>query len=95
MTQQLVRTEPRPDVEVRRSRRRTRTVSAYRQDGKVIVLIPARFSRAEEAEWVETMVARLEGRAARGRTDADLSAAPRACARRPHGLAGAGHRCAG
>ena len=72
MTQDLVRTEPRPDVEVRRSRRRTRTVSAYRQDGKVIVLIPARFSRAEEAEWVETMVARLEGQRRRGRTDADL-----------------------
>jgi predicted metal-dependent hydrolase len=55
---------PRPDVEVRRSRRRTRTVSAYRQDGpdgsKVIVLIPARFTRAEEAEWVEQMVARLD-----------------------------------
>jgi predicted metal-dependent hydrolase len=72
MSQQLVRKEPRPDVEVRRSRRRTRTVSAYRQDGKVIVLIPARFTRAEEAEWVETMVARLEGQRRRGRTDADL-----------------------
>ena len=48
------------DVEVRRSRRRTRTVSAYRRDGKVIVLIPDRFTRAEEAEWVSTMLARLE-----------------------------------
>ncbi|MDX6358211.1 MAG: hypothetical protein QOH37_1265, partial [Nocardioidaceae bacterium] len=62
-----------PEVEVRRSRRRTRTVSAYRQDGKVIVLIPARFSRAEEAEWVQTMVARLDGSKRRGRTDADLA----------------------
>lgn len=49
-----------PEVEVRRSRRRTRTVSAYEQDGKVIVLIPARFTRAEEKEWVATMVGRLE-----------------------------------
>jgi predicted metal-dependent hydrolase len=49
-----------PEVEVRRSRRRTRTVSAYRQDGKVIVMIPARFSPAEEAEWVRTMLGRLE-----------------------------------
>src|SRR5689334_25105102 len=73
MTQELVRTGPRPDVEVRRSRRRTRTVSAYRQDGKVIVLIPARFSRAEEAEWVQTMIARLDGSKRRGRTDADLA----------------------
>ena len=46
-------------VEVRRSRRRTRTVSAYRRDGKVIVLIPDRFSAAEESEWVDTMLARL------------------------------------
>ncbi len=68
MTQQAIA----PEVEVRRSRRRTRTVSAYRQDGKVIVLIPARFSRAEEAEWVQTMVARLDGQRRRGRTDADL-----------------------
>lgn len=35
-------------------------MSAYRKDGKVIVMIPARFSRAEETEWVDTMLARLE-----------------------------------
>jgi predicted metal-dependent hydrolase len=46
-------------VEVRRSRRRTRTVSAYRRDGKIIVMIPDRFSRAEEDEWVGTMLERL------------------------------------
>ncbi len=51
--------ETTPPVEVRRSRRRTRTVSAYRRDGKVIVLIPDRFSSAEEDEWVTTMLARL------------------------------------
>ena len=49
-----------PLVEVRRSRRRRRTVSAYREDGKVVVLIPARLSRAEEASWVATMLERLE-----------------------------------
>jgi predicted metal-dependent hydrolase len=47
------------EVEVRRSRRRTRTVSAYRRDGKIIVMIPDRFSREEEAEWVGTMLERL------------------------------------
>lgn len=62
----------RPPVEVRRSRRRTRTVSAYRKDGTVIVLIPARFTRAEEAEWVDAMVARLEGSKRRQRSDTDL-----------------------
>lgn len=60
-------------VEVRRSRRRTRTVSAYRRDGKVVVMIPARFTRAEEAEWVETMLARLErSEKRRKRSDTDL-----------------------
>ncbi|MCW2866074.1 MAG: family metallopeptidase [Marmoricola sp.] len=62
-----------PPVEVRRSRRRTRTVSAYRRDGTVVVLIPDRFSRAEEEEWVATMLGRLERSARRGaRTDEDL-----------------------
>jgi predicted metal-dependent hydrolase len=49
-----------PVVEVRRSRRRRRTVAAYREDDKVVVLIPARLSRAEEKEWVATMLERLE-----------------------------------
>jgi predicted metal-dependent hydrolase len=53
--------EERPSVEVRRSRRRRRTVSAYRdEDGTVVVLLPARMTRAEEQEWVATMVARLQ-----------------------------------
>ena len=51
---------PRPSVDVRRSRRRTRTVSAYRDGDRTVVLIPARFSPAEEREWVERMVTRLE-----------------------------------
>lgn len=51
---------PDPVVEVRRSRRRRSTVAAYREDDRVIVMIPARMSRAEEREWVATMLARLE-----------------------------------
>jgi predicted metal-dependent hydrolase len=50
----------RADVEVRRSKRRRRTVSAYRDGERIVVLIPASMSRKEEAEWVETMVARVE-----------------------------------
>ena len=62
-----------PEVEVRRSHRRTRTVSAYRKDGKVIVMIPARFSRAEETEWVDTMLGKLARSEQRGRrTDEHL-----------------------
>lgn len=62
-----------PVVEVRRSQRRRRTVSAYRDGERVVVLIPDRFSRAEETEWVERMVARLAAREERiRRTDNEL-----------------------
>ena len=50
----------RPEVEVRRSKRRRRTVSAYRDGDRVVVMIPASLSRKEEQQWVETMLARLE-----------------------------------
>jgi hypothetical protein len=58
-------------VEVRRSRRRRRTVSAYREGDRIVVLIPASLSRAQEAEWVETMVARVEKAEARRRPGDD------------------------
>jgi predicted metal-dependent hydrolase len=62
-----------PVVEVRRSQRRRRTVSAYRDGERVVVLIPDRFSRAEETEWVERMLARLAAREERlGRSDDEL-----------------------
>ncbi len=61
------------DVEVRRSRRRRRTVSAYREGGRVVVLIPASFSAAEESRWVTRMVARLDaGDRRRPRSDEAL-----------------------
>ncbi|MFC3381175.1 M48 metallopeptidase family protein [Couchioplanes azureus] len=62
-----------PVVEVRRSQRRRRTVSAYREGERVVVLIPDRFSRAEETEWVARMLARLAAREERVRhTDNEL-----------------------
>jgi hypothetical protein len=64
-------------VEVRRSRRRRRTVSAYRDGERVVVLIPDRFSRAEEHEWVDRMLTRLAARHARTR-HSDLELAARA-----------------
>ena len=81
-----------PEVEVRRSRRRKRTVSAYRRDGKVIVMIPDRFTRAEEAEWVTTMLQRLDkSEQRRRRTDDQLTRrAARAVPRIP-AQQGAGH----
>jgi predicted metal-dependent hydrolase len=64
-----------PVVEVRRSQRRRRTVSAYRDGERVVVLIPDQFSRAEESEWVDRMLARLAAREGRqNRSDAELMA---------------------
>lgn len=51
-----------PAVEVRRSARRRRTVSAYRDGDRTVVLIPARFSKAEERRWVAEMLTRLQAR---------------------------------
>ena len=50
---------PSPEVEVRRSARRRRTVSAYRDGDRTVVMIPARMTRAEERHWVALMVERL------------------------------------
>ncbi len=48
-----------PDVEVRRSARRLRTVSAYREGGRTVVLLPASMSAADERRWVAVMLDRL------------------------------------
>jgi hypothetical protein len=63
----------RPDVEVRRSTRRRRTVSAHREGGRVVVSVPARMSRREEQRWVALMVDRvLAGEAKRRPSDTEL-----------------------
>ncbi len=60
---------------MRRSARRRRTVSAYRDGGQTIVLIPARFTAAEERHWVQVMLRRLEaGETRRRPTDQALMA---------------------
>ncbi len=70
-------------VEVRRSARRRRTVSAYRDGDRTVVLIPQRMSRAEERRWVAEMVARLEEKERRARpSDEDLMARARELSRR-------------
>lgn len=53
------------EVEIRRSTRRTRTVSAYRDGDRVVVLVPARLSGAEEARLVEDMVGKVARRSQR------------------------------
>jgi len=45
---------------VRRSQRRHRTVTAYWKDDTLVVLIPARMTRAEEKHWVAEMERKLQ-----------------------------------
>ncbi|WUH91117.1 M48 family metallopeptidase [Streptomyces sp. NBC_00433] len=52
-------------VEVRRSARRRRTVSAYRDGDRTVVLIPARMSAAEEQRWVAVMLEKLAAQESR------------------------------
>jgi predicted metal-dependent hydrolase len=52
-------------VEVRRSARRRRTVSAYREGDRTVVLIPALMSAAEEQRWVTVMLDKLEAQESR------------------------------
>ncbi|WP_369268096.1 M48 metallopeptidase family protein [Streptomyces harbinensis] len=69
-------------VEVRRSTRRRRTVSAYREGDRTVVLIPARMSADEERRWVTVMLEKLAAQedrrmlddAALGRPATELSA---------------------
>ncbi|MEU5690188.1 M48 family metallopeptidase [Actinosynnema sp. NPDC020468] len=51
---------PEPQVEVRRSARRRRMVSAYREGDTVVVLLPARMTKTEEKHWVAEMLSRLQ-----------------------------------
>ncbi|MDR3032200.1 MAG: M48 family metallopeptidase [Kitasatospora sp.] len=55
----------RSKVEVRRSARRSRTVSAYREGDRTVVLIPARMSHAEEQRWVAQMLDKLAAQESR------------------------------
>ena len=69
--------EPGPPVEVRRSSRRRRTVTAFRDQGTIVVLIPQRMSKADEQTFVADMVAKVlarEARQAGPQTDTELHA---------------------
>lgn len=64
----------RPDIEVRRSERRRRSVTAYREGGRTIVVVPHRMSRSDVITYVEDLVGRLEAREQRAvPSDAQLA----------------------
>jgi predicted metal-dependent hydrolase len=59
------------EVEIRRSSRRRRTVRAYREGDKIIVLMPAHLSDEEEQTHVRSLVERLDKRERRVRPSDD------------------------
>ncbi len=64
-------------VVVRRTARRKNGLSAFEEDGQVVIAVPARLTLEDEGYWVPLMVAKLEqGRqrrtAAAGRSDEEL-----------------------
>ncbi len=60
------------EVEIRRSPRRKRTVKAYRDGDKIVVLMPEHLSPDEEAAHVESLVATIR-RKETSLTDAELT----------------------
>jgi predicted metal-dependent hydrolase len=69
---------PEPRVDIIRSRRRRRTVSAYRDGDRTVVQLPAGLSRADEERWVADMLSRLSRREARTRAGGDTELISRA-----------------
>ena len=65
-------------IEVRRSSRRKKTISAEVVGRALIVSVPERLSRAEEQEWVAKMTARLSQARRRDRLNDDGALARRA-----------------
>ena len=77
----MARSSPRPErspaatakplVRVVRSPRRRKTVTAYRDGDTVVVLLPSRMTKREEAHWVTTMLERLDQRERRRQAPGD------------------------
>lgn len=65
-------------IEVRRSRRRKKTISAELVGRALVVSIPHQLSRAEEQEWVARMASRIATRRRRDRLNSEGELARRA-----------------
>ena len=50
------------EIIVIRSKRRKRSISAFRQGGKIVISIPARLTKAEEREIVPEMIAKIRSK---------------------------------
>lgn len=67
-------TRPQLPVRVIRSARRRRTVHAQLVDGEIVVRVPARMSKADEARYVAELVERIEKREQRSQLDIEARA---------------------
>lgn len=65
------------DVEVRRSTRRRKSVAAFREAGRTIIVVPERMSAAEVSRHAHQLLARLQARADKLTGDAALIARAR------------------
>jgi predicted metal-dependent hydrolase len=63
---------PTGEIEVRRSVRRRRTVTARRDGDKTVVMVPAGLSSTEEQEWIATVLERLARRERRRHPSDDV-----------------------
>ena len=62
------------EILVIRSTRRKKSISAYRQGGRIVISIPARMSKADERSIVPEMIAKIRGQeAARTPGEEDLA----------------------
>lgn len=52
-------------VEIRRSRRRTRTLTVFREQGRLVAVVPARLTRSQADELVPALVTRFLAKEAR------------------------------
>lgn len=70
---ELTYVEPSPIVEVRRSTRRRKSVTAFREQGKIVIVAPARMSKSLVSEYVDELVERIQARDARAASLDDLA----------------------
>ncbi len=77
--------EPAPQVVIRRSPRRKRTVTAFRERDTIVVLVPQQLTQPEEQRYVDDMVKKVLAREARvtaPQGDAELAERARTLAQR-------------
>jgi len=68
----------RPQIEIRRSARRRRTATAYRDNDKIVVLLPQRLGKAASEQITQSLVSRVLSREGRTGTSSDDRLAERA-----------------